>query len=347
MKYEDIVFLNSNYKFVRGNITIEDNIITEVIEKEPTDEKGIIPPFTDIHIHGGYGVDVMDCDSEGLRYLSEKLLEDNVGMWLPTTVAKDFDSVINAAKAVKAAAQNNIGAEIGGIHIEGPFISKKYKGIMEEKYIVPCDIKLFDDIKNILGDMVIRFTIAPEAEGAEEFCSYVVKNGGFVSMGHSNADYNKCKVLSQLGANSFTHIFNAMPSLHHRAANILAYALNSNEYCEIVADKIHIIPEILSVAFNILADRAVLVTDALRPMGMGEGSFLFCGSEIIVHNKKAVNAKGRLAGSVLKMKEAVDNAALYTGYEKALKLACENPARVIGKFDCIGSIESGKRLIIS
>lgn len=346
MKYEDIVFLNKDYKFVKGSITVEDNIIANVKEYDYSNQIGIVPPFTDLHIHGGYGIDIMDCDANEMVYLSEKLLEDNVGMWLPTTVAKDFDSILNTAKVVKLASENNSGAKIAGIHIEGPFLSPKYKGIMEEKYILPCDTKLFDELKNILCDMVIRFTIAPEAENAEEFCEYVVKNGGYISMGHSGASAKQCKALADRGANSFTHIFNAMEPLHHRRENILSYALMYGKYCEIIADEIHIKPDILNLALNILQNRAVLITDALRPMGLGDGSFSFCGQNINVKNGVAQNANGTLAGSVLKLKSAVDNVSKYIGYENAIRLACENPARVIDKFDEIGSIEVGKKLYI-
>lgn len=347
MKRENVSFLNKNYQFVKGNITVENNIITELEEFENTDEYGIIPNYTDIHIHGGYGVDVMDCDENKIAYLAQKLIDDNVGLWLPTTVAKDFDSIIKTAEAVKKAANLKGVNNIGGIHIEGPFISKKYKGIMEDKYIAACDTRLFDDLKEIMGDMIIRFTVAPEADGAEEFCRYVVKNGGFVSMGHSAASYEQCKNMVDCGANSFTHIFNAMPSLHHRDENILAYALDSDLFCEIIADEIHIKPMVLKLALHILGERAVLITDALRPMGLGEGKFEFCGAEITVSNRRAVNSDGRLAGSVLKMQEAVDIASKYIGYKNALKLACENPPKVIDMFDKIGSIEVGKKLFIN
>lgn len=343
VKLNDVIYLNKDYKFVIGSISVEDNIITELEEYELSDKRGIIPPFTDIHIHGGYGVDVMDCDNEGIGYLSECLLKDNVGMWLPTTVAKDFDSVLNTARAVKKAGERH--SSIAGIHIEGPFISRNYKGIMEEKYIKSCNTKLFDDLKNILGDMVIRFTIAPECEGAEDFCRYVTLNGGFVSMGHSGANKRQCESLIKKGANCYTHIFNAMSPLHHRNENILSCALSGNEYCEMIADKIHISADVLKIALNVLGNRAVLITDALRPMGMGEGSFEFCGTIITINNGRAANSEGRLAGSVLTMKDAISNVEKYVGYENALRFACENPARVIGKFEEIGSIDVGKRFI--
>ncbi len=345
MKLNDVVNINKNYKFVRGSISIENNIITDLEEYEFSDERGLIPPFTDIHIHGGYGIDVMDCDYEGIGYLSECLLKDNVGMWLPTTVAKDFDSILNTARAIKKAGKNH--SSIAGIHIEGPFISKTYKGIMEEKYIRACDTKLFDDLKNILGDMVIRFTIAPECDGAEEFCRYVISNGGFISLGHSRADKKQCEKLIDSGANCYTHIFNAMPPLHHRNENILSCALRGNEYCEIIADTIHISADVLKIALNAVGNRAVLITDALRPMGMGDGSFEFCGAKITVNNGRAVNIDGRLAGSVLTMKNAISNVEKFAGYENAVMYACENPARVIGKFDNIGSIDIGKKILVN
>lgn len=342
MKYDNVIFLNREYKWVKGCITEENNIITDVVEYGISEDKGIIPPFSDIHIHGGYGVDVMDCNADAISFLSRKLYEDNVGMWLPTTVAKDFDSVLNTARAVKRAAEKNEGALIGGIHIEGPFISKAYKGIMEEKFIVPCNKTLFDDLKEIMGDMVIRFTVAPEAEGAAEFTEYVTKNGGYVSMGHSQASKKQCESLIEKGANSYTHIFNAMSSLHHRNENILTSALSGNEYCEIIADKIHISEDVLNIALTVLGKRAILITDALRPMGMGQGSFTFCGDEITVRNGRAINNEGRLAGSILKMKYAFINAYKILGIEKAVKAGCENPAKAVGLFDKIGSIEKGK-----
>ncbi len=194
--------------------------------------------------------------------------------------------------------------------------------------------------------MVIRFTIAPENEGAEEFCSYVTSRGGFVSMGHSNSSNIQCEKLIKSGANCYTHIFNAMSQLHHRNKNILSCALSGNEYCEIIADEIHISDDVLKIALNTLGNRAVLITDALRPMGMGDGVFEFCGSKITLKNGRAVNSDGRLAGSILTMKKAFLNAEKYIGYENAVKAACENPARAIGKFKNIGSIEVGKMLLV-
>ena len=348
MKYSDITFLNKDYQFVKGSIKVEDNIIVALEEYEPAQsERGIIPPFTDIHIHGGYNIDVMSAYSNDIKYMSERLWQDNVAMWLPTTVAKDYSSILKCAKEVKKAALNNKGAEIAGIHIEGPFLSPKYKGIMEEKYIKACDTRLFDDLKNIMGDMAIRFTLAPEAEGAEEFTKYVVKNGGFVSMGHSGATFSQCQKLVNLGANSYTHILNAMEGIHHRKENIALAALMGNEYCEVIADGIHILKPVLKFLFNNLDNRPVLITDALKPMAMGSGEFEFCGETISVKNNRATNNDGRLAGSIVKMKDAFLNTAEIVGIKKAVKYGCENPPKVINRFNDIGTIEVGKKIIIN
>ncbi len=342
MKYKDINFLNKNYEYVKGDITLEKGIVTEITEKDCA-EGGILPLFTDIHIHGGYGVDIMCAEAEEISYLSKRLYENNVGAYMPTTVAKDKDSILETAKNVKKAALIGKGAEIVGIHIEGPFISKKYKGIMEEKYILPCDTGLFDDIKEIMGELKVRFTIAPEGENAEDFCKYVTQNGGYVSMGHSNADYEQCKRLK--GAGSYTHVFNAMAPLHHREDSILTAALTDELYTELICDLIHVSPKCVEILTRLKGDKIILITDALSAMGQGNTSFVFCGKEINVSKGGAMDSKGRLAGSVLTMKSAFENLRKISDIKTAVKAACENPAKLMG-LERYGCIDKGKRVKI-
>lgn len=342
MKYRNINFLNKNYKFVKGDITLEKGIVTDIAEKDNADE-GILPPFVDIHIHGGYGIDVMYAEAEEIAYLSRRLYENNVGAYMPTTVAKDKDSILTTAENVKKASLISEGAEIAGIHIEGPFISKEYRGIMEEKHIVPCDIGLFDDLREIMDGLKIRFTIAPECENAEGFCKYVTENGGYISMGHSSASLEQCQRLT--GASSYTHVFNAMSFLHHRESNILSSALTDELYTELICDFIHVSCECVKILTELKGDKIILVTDALRAMGQGNISFEFCGKEINVTEKGARDKNGRLAGSVLTMKRAFENLCMVSDLKTAVKAACENPAELLGLLD-YGCIDIGKKVIL-
>lgn len=342
MKYQDINFLNKKYKYVKGDITLENGIITDIAEKDSSKD-GIIPPFVDIHIHGGYGVDIMYAEPEEIQHLSRKLFEHNVGAYMPTTVAKDYDSILKTAENVKKAALSSEGAEIVGIHIEGPFISREYRGIMEEKYVVPCDIKLFDSLREVMGNLKIRFTIGPECENAESFCKYVTDNGGYISMGHSNASIRQCKRLK--GAGSYTHVFNAMSPLHHREDSILTAALTDDLYTELICDFIHVSPKCAEILTRLKGDKIILITDALKAMGQGNITFEFCGKEIKTTDNGARDNEGRLAGSVLTMENAFENLLKISDIKTAVKAACENPAELLG-LEKYGCIDIGRKVIL-
>ncbi len=342
MKYENIDYLNRNYEYVTGDITLENGIVTHIAEKDRA-ERGILPPFVDIHIHGGYGVDIMSAEPEDIVYLSKRLYENHVGAYMPTTVAKDYDSILSVARNVRKAADNNEGAEIVGIHIEGPFISREYKGIMEEKYIAPCHMGLFDSLREIMGELKIRFTVAPESENAQKFCEYVTQGGGYVSMGHSKGDGTQCK--SMKGASSYTHVFNAMAPLSHRKDNILTSALTDDLYTELICDLVHVYPKCVEILARLKGDKIILVTDALSAMGQKNVSFEFCGKKITAGENGARDSEGRLAGSVLTMERAFENLLALSDIRTAVKAACENPARLLGLYK-YGCIDIGKKVIV-
>lgn len=345
MIYRDVSFLNKDYKFVTGDITADSTgVITDICEKSEA-ERGILPPFVDIHIHGGCGVDIMNASVQEICALSDCLYNYGVGAYMPTTVAKDYDSILSAAANIKKAAEEGKGAKIIGIHTEGPFISKDYKGIMEEKYIRSCDTKLFDSLREVMGDLKIRFTIAPEAENAVDFCRYVTDNGGYVSMGHSGADAECCRDIVKAGASSYTHIFNAMAPLHHRKSSILSSALTDDNYAELICDFVHISKDCVKIAAKAKEDKIILITDAMEAMGKGRGKYIFCGSEISVDENSARDSSGRLAGSILTMAKAVENMAEITGLKKAVKYACENPAKLMNLSE-YGYIDVGKKVIL-
>lgn len=345
MKREDILYYDKNYEVVFGDIYFENNIVTKTVEKDKPKEYNksdiLLPPLADIHIHGGYGVDFMHCNEKDLIYFTEQAKKDGIGAFMPTTVACEYEAIYRLSESI---ARANI-PEIWGIHIEGPFINKKHKGVMDEKYIRECDMTLYDNVKSILPDKVIRFTIAPETEGAEEFCEYVCKKGDFVSLGHSGATKKECEALKKRGASSYTHVFNAMSPLFHRSENILSCALTDELYCEIIADKIHICSNVLDIVGRCKKDKLILVSDAIFAMACKEGRYKFCGREINVKAGKAYTDENVIAGSVLKLKEAVKNMSDIIGEKSAVKAASENPARLLHKFDVFGSIEEGKYIL--
>lgn len=345
MLYKDITFIDKNYNLILGDINVENGIVTDIMPKCEGKGNALLPPFVDIHIHGGYGVDIMEASSSEIAYLSKRLYENNVGAYMPTTVAKSYSKILSVAKEVKYASKNNNYAEILGIHIEGPFISKKYKGIMEERYITPCDFKLYDDLKNILGDLKIRFTLAPECEGANEFCKYVTANGDFVSIGHSGASVDKCKDIIGCGASSYTHLFNAMSPVSHRNMGVAGAGLMDNNYVEVICDFVHIDRECIELIAKLKKEKIILVTDAMEAMGCEIGNYVFCGKNVVVNENSVRDDTGRLAGSVLTMSKAVNNMAKVVGLKYALKMAAENPTKLLG-LNKYGYIDIGRRIII-
>lgn len=345
MLYRDVNFFNKDYNLTIGDISVDNGIVTEIKEKGQGSEKAILPPFVDIHIHGGYGVDIMNSVSSEIVYLSKCLYRDNVGAYMPTTVAKSYNKILGCAKEIKAASLNREYAEIIGVHIEGPFISPQYKGIMEDKFIVPCDIKLYQNLKEIMGDLKIRFTIAPECEGAMEFAEYVVKNGDYISIGHSGGTFQQCESLVNAGAKSYTHLFNAMSGLHHREVGVVGAGLMDNSFVEVICDFVHISKEAVEIATRLKKNKIILITDAMEAMGYKNGKYEFCGKEVEVYKGAVKDGTGRLAGSVLTMKKAVENMAGIAGFDCAVKMASENPAKLLNlkKYGCI---DIGKRVIL-
>ncbi len=345
MIYRDLVFLDKDYNTVTGDIEAENGIVTMIRIKDEGRGEPVLPSFTDIHIHGGYGVDIMNAVSSEIVYLSKKLYEDNVGAYMPTTVAKEYDKILKCAGVVKEASKNSDYAEIVGIHIEGPFISKEYRGIMEDKFIRACDIKLYDDLKEIMGDLKIRFTVAPECEGAYEFCKYVTENGDYISIGHSGGTYEDCKKLFEAGASSYTHIFNAMSPLHHREIGVTGAGLADNNFVEVICDFVHLSKPCVELITMLKREKIILVTDAMEAMGCEKGKYVFCGKEVAVDDNSVRDCSGRLAGSILTMKKAVKNMAEITGYKAAVKMAAENPAKLLS-LEKYGYIDTGKRIIL-
>ena len=343
MTIKDISFLNKEYEIVFGDIKIEDGIIVEIKEKGKSEKIDLYPLFLDLHIHGGFGVDITNSVSSEIKYLSKKLWERNVGGYMPTTVAKSESKILTNVKEIYLASKEKRYSEIVGVHIEGPFISGNYKGIMEEKYIRSCDIKLYEKIKNVVGELKVRFTIAPECEGAREFCEYVVKNGDYVSLGHSGASFEKTNAILEAGASSFTHIFNAMAPLHHRNVGIAGAGLLSDKYVEVICDFVHLSRELIEIICRLKEDKIILISDGIEAMGFGKGEYEFCGKNIYVDENSARDSYGRLAGSVLTLEKAIENMSKIVGFKQAIKMASENPAKLLG-LEKYGHLDIGKRV---
>lgn len=281
--------------------------------------KKIYPGLIDIHIHGCIGYDTMEGH---IKEMSEWLLTKGTTTWFPTTMSMSAEDI---AKATSEKYEGDFMANVPGFHMEGPFINKKYKGAMNEKYIVPPSIEFFNKCKNIS-----RITLAPELEGSLDFIKSCPAQ---VSIGHTDADYNTASAAFRGGATSLTHTYNVMPGIHHRAPGpIGAGADNKGVFAELISDGVHIHESAVRMLIRIYGtERVILISDAMRATGLGDGEYEFGGQTMIVKDGIALTPDGHLAGSTATLFDCVKKAISFgIKEEDAVKMASENPARLMG-----------------
>lgn len=311
-----------------GNITdigIEDGkfVFIGKTENDGYDCRGlkIYPGLIDIHSHGCIGFDTMD-EENHLEEMSEYQLSCGTTTWYPTTMTMAREDIIRAT-------ERNItdisGATIAGFHMEGPFINPKYKGAMNENFIFRPDITLLEACKNVK-----IVTLAPELPGSK---SFIEQCSAVISLGHTDADYDTTMGAFRTGARCLTHAFNAMPGIHHRAPGPLMAAMDSNDaYVQIIADGKHIHPSVIRMYIRAVGeDRVILISDCMRATGLSDGEYYFGGQKIIVKDATALTETGHLAGSTVTLFECVRSAiSMGISEESAVKMATENPARLMG-----------------
>lgn len=279
----------------------------------------LIPGLIDIHTHGCAGVDTMDAQFEPMcRFYGEH----GTTSFLPTTMTMGYEDL----KKVCLAKKDFAGANIVGLHFEGPYISAKYKGAQNEKYIKTAsveDFRQFDGVKLI--------NLAPETDGCLEFIREV-SNDCVVSIGHTDCDYDTAVQAIENGACCLTHTFNAMPPLHHRNPGPIGAAVEKHIYAQIIGDLLHIHKSVLLAAYKMFgADRLILISDSLRCTGLPEGRYESGGLDIELKDGIARLLDGTIAGSVATLWDCVVNAvSIGIPFDEAVDMASRNPAEMLG-----------------
>lgn len=306
----------------------------------------VAPGLMDVHIHGYLGADASDGDADGLRRMAKGVLANGVTSFLPTTMTVSWDileTVFGQIKGLMAESRSAgfDGAEILGCHAEGPFINPKRKGAQAGEHILP------PDAEKILpyADVIRILTLAPEMPGGEE-CIRVLKEKTDIvlSVGHTDADFDQAAAAVRAGANHATHLFNAMPPLLHRAPGTVAAMLETDAYCELIADTFHVDRHLFPLLRKIKGDKLTLITDCTRAGGMPDGEYTLGGQPIFVEGVACRLRDGTIAGSVLKLNDAVRNWRDYAHapmYE-AVRAASLAPAESIGLADKKGSLAPGR-----
>lgn len=318
---------------------------TQISNIEIIDAKGnyVSPGFIDIHIHGSGGYDTMDDEIEAIKSISKVIAQNGVTAFLPTTMTMDREKIYNALSNIKHCMKLNLqGAKILGAHVEGPFISEKYKGAQKEDYIIEPEYKFIEKFK----DVIKIITLATEKDKDFSFIKQIKQETNIsLSIGHSNATYEEAMEAINMGVDSATHMFNAMTPFNHRKPGVVGAIFNSDTYCELIADTIHVHPSIFQTLVKIKGiDKLILITDSMRAGCLKDGISELGGQKVIVKNNSARLEDGTLAGSILRLNKAVKNFMDYTDINiyDAVNMASLNPAKNLKLDDKIGSIETGK-----
>lgn len=349
-------------KIVNGSLYIEDGIIVKIFEADESSEslngsshsmqridgKGfnLIPGFIDTHIHGANGADVMDGTEKALDRIASSLPMEGTTSFLATTITQAPEK-INAALNNISTYRNKRGqAEVLGVHLEGPFIEPSKKGAQPGQYIMKPDIQQFQKWQKRSGYQIKTVTLAPEHDEDGELIRKLFKSGVNVSAGHTAIDFKGMNKAVAHGVRQVTHLCNAMNGIHHRDIGVIGAAFQLKQLrAEIIADGIHISPEMLQLIYNNMgSERLILITDAMRAKYLQPGTYELGGQPVTVLRNQAILKDGTLAGSVLKMNDAAKQMRLLdeVTIHQVIEMASVNPAKQLGVYANKGSIAVGK-----
>lgn len=351
MLFKNANIFTPNGAFVCGSFRVEDGKFAEVMdfvpEEEGTDLSGayVIPGLIDVHNHGNSNADFSDGDYEGLKRMAAHLAKNGVTGFAPASMTLPYEVLEKAfATAKKLTEEMPEGcSRLLGIQMEGPFFSEKKKGAQNGAYLKNPDFEAFKKLYEGCGGLIRIADIAPELPGSLEFIREASKLCT-VSIAHTDADYETTKAAFEAGAGHVTHLYNAMPPIHHRNPGVIGAASEREDViAELICDGEHVHPSSVRMAFRLFPGRICLVSDALRCSGMPDGQYELGGQDIFLKGTLARLADGTIAGSASNLYDCLLK-ALEFGIDKATAItaATLTPAKQLGCADSCGSIESGK-----
>ena len=350
MRFENgLIFVGG--RFVSGGFSVEDgrfaHVLADAADGESVDLRGarVIPGLVDVHTHGNSGADFSDGDYGGLVKMAAYLAKNGVTSFAPASMTLPYDVLEAAYKtAVQLKkAQPEGCAHLMGIQMEGPFFSEKKKGAQNGAYLRDPDFAAFQQLYDASEGLIRIADVAAELPGAVEFAEKASKLCT-VSIAHTDCTYEEASAVLDAGASHLTHLYNAMPGIHHRKPGpIGAGSERENVVAELICDGQHIHPSAVRMAFRLFPGRICLISDALRCCGMPDGQYTLGGQDVFLYGGVAKLADGTLAGSATNLYDCMRKAVEFgIPKEQAILAATLIPAREIGREKEIGSIESGK-----
>ena len=337
----------------KGSITFDERSILffEASENALSLPEGVYlaPGFLDEHIHGACGRDAMDGEPESILRIADALVQEGVTSFLPTTMTETIPAIEKSLLSIQEAKKKQTsGANIAGIHLEGPFISPIFKGAQAEINIQKPNPALLERFQKLSGGLIRIVTFAYEENGGEEFLKACLRLHITPSLGHSNATGQEALASFDKGVTSVTHLYNAQSRFHHRDIGIVgATLLRDGVKAEIIADFHHSSKEAIALLCKTKRkEDIVLISDSTEAKGLGEGAKAKLGSqEIHVQNGLALLENGTIAGSILRIDDALRNVSSVAkgySYSDIVNLATLNPAKNLRLDERLGSIVIGK-----
>ncbi|HXW56996.1 MAG TPA: N-acetylglucosamine-6-phosphate deacetylase [Candidatus Cybelea sp.] len=301
----------------------------------------VVPGFVDLHIHGAGGHDIMEGNARALDRVTSTIARYGTTSLVATTVTAPADATCKSLEGIaryirkhaEAGANGRVSAEILGIHLEGPFLSKAQRGVHPPEYLLKPSTEILDRFLESADGLVRMITMAPELPGGLEFVAHAAQAGLLVSLGHTDATYEQAANAIRAGAHHATHTYNAMRPFNHRDPGVIAAVMTDPDVtAEIIADLVHVAGPAIQVLLGVKGfDTVVAITDGIAATGMGDGSYRLGSFEVTVRDGICRNAEGRLAGSTLTLDRAVRNlVSLGVPLLDAVRMATVLPARRLG-----------------
>ena len=353
MLYTNASVFLENTGLTPASFRVEDGVFTELLppevrEADAVDLGGalVLPGLIDLHTHGNSGADFSDGDDAGLRRMTAFLARSGVTGFAPASMTLPYETLAAAFATAKRLHDQPPGdcARLLGVNMEGPFFSEKKKGAQNAAYLKAPDFEAFKALYEGCGGLIRIVDLAPELPGAADFTR---RASGLctVSVAHTDASYEQAAAVYAAGATHLTHLYNAMPPIHHRTPGVIG-AASENEavYAELICDGYHVHPSAVRMAFKLFPGRICLISDALRCCGMPEGAYELGGQAVFLKGGVARLADGTIAGSASTLFDCLRRAVSFgVPFGEAVAAATLNPARQLGCADRLGSIAVGKR----
>ena len=345
-----------NHEFAKTDVLLDGRTICAVGDDLQADGAKVVdvagayvvPGFIDVHTHGAVGVDVNGASAEDFEKICRFQATQGTTSWQGSILTDTREQTLACIGEYNTwKAMEHEGADLMGIHLEGPFLCADYKGAMPEHLLQKPNMELLKEYQDAAHGDIRYITVSPEVEGIPEFIPEMKKLGMVVAIGHSGADYDTARKAIANGAMASTHTGNAMKLLHQHFPAIWGAVLeDDNLYCEIICDGRHLHPGTVRLIIKTKGlDRVVAITDSIMAAGLPDGDYKLGVNDVVVVDGDAkLKSDGTRAGSTLTTGKALLKLLEFTGkpFEQILPLLTENPAKLIGVYDRIGSIEEGK-----